>query len=451
MVRRTARLPAAGTATHRRRRAVGPAVFVLAALVAALVAGTALAGNAAPEPTPQGTPQPIGDRLSASIQQARERLRRLPAADATWASLGSLYVEQARATADPSYYTQAQGALDRSLALRPSDNAPALIGLGALANARHDFPQARRHAEEALALAPSSAEAHGVLADAATQLGDADAASDAVQHMLDLRPGVASFTRASYDLELHGQVDDARVALDRALEAATGRDELAFCHYYVGELAWNRGDVGAARAAYDRGLAAVPGDPALLEGRAKVLAATGRVPEAIEAYDRLTRRVPLPQYLVEQGELLQAAGRPADANRAYALIADQQRLRAAQGSSDDLTAALVAADHGDPAEAVRLADAEWGRRQSIFSADALAWALHAAGRDAEALPYADRASALGRRDAASAYHRGMILAGLGRNIEAVIALEGALSTNPQFSPLHADKAMHMLDRLRGAS
>ena len=64
-----------------------------------------------------------------------------------------------------------------------------------------------------------------------------------------------------------------------------------------------------------------------------------------------------------------------------------------------MTAALVAADHGDPAEAVRLAEAEWSRRQSIFSAEALAWALHAAGRDAEALPLIEQAGALGRRDA----------------------------------------------------
>ena len=111
----------------------------------------------------------------------------------------------------------------------------------------------------------------------------------------------------------------------------------------------------------------------------------------------------------------------------------------------------MAADHGDPAEAVRLAEAEWQRRQSVFSADALAWALHAAGRDAEALPLLERAGALGRRDAAVDYHRGMILAGLGRTGEAAAALEQALATNPHFSPLHAGIARQTLDALRGLS
>ena len=90
------------------------------------------------------------------------------------------------------------------------------------------------------------------------------------------------------------------------------------------------------------------------------------------------------------------------------------------------------------------------RRQSVFSADALAWALHAAGRDAEALPLVERAGALGRRDAdgglpprddpgrARPHRRG-----------APAALERALATNPHFSPLHARTARQTLDALRG--
>lgn len=443
-------------ATEPRRRPRRLRTSVLLSAAAALLLVIVMANLARPSgASPVGTPKPIGDRLSASIQNAQDRLRRLPADALTWAGLGSAYVEQARVAADPAYYAQAQGALDRSLALQPTANPSALIGLGALANARHDFAAARDFAQQAIALDPSAAAAYGVLADAATQLGDTAGATAAVQRMLDVRPGVAAFTRASYELELHGRVADARTALERALAAATSRDELAFCHYYLGELAWGGGVVDEASEQYERGLAAAPGDPALLEGRAKVLAARGEIPEALEAYDRLTQRVPLPQYLLEYGELLESAGRTAEARAQYRLLASQQRLYAAQGSLDDLAAAQVAADHGEPTEAVRLAQAEWGRRQSVFTADALAWALHAAGRDTEALSFADKAAkadggALGRRDAATLFHRGMILAALGRTDEAVITLDAALRTNPHFSPLHAATAQRALDMLRGA-
>ncbi len=435
------------TAPSRPGRLLLVAALAVLLLVSVIAAGL----DDSSRDTPVGTPQPVPDRLAATIAQAQERLRRVPGDAGTWAALGSAYVEQARVSGYPAYYAQAQGALDRSTQLQPTGNAAA-VGLGALANARHDFAVARGYAEQALAGNPASMEANGVLADAATQLGDTATATAAVQRMLELRPGVAAFTRASYELELHGRVGEARVALERALGAATSRDELAFCRYYLGELAWGGGDLEEARAHYERGLAAAPGDPALLRGRAKVLAATGRVDEAITAYDRLTQRVPLPQYLLEYGELLESVGRLPDALSQYRLLGEQQRLYAAQGSADDVTAALLAADHGDPAEAVRLAEAEWSRRQSIFSAEALAWALHAAGRDAEALPLIEQAGALGRRDATVDYRRGMILARLGpaRTGEAIAALDEALATNPRFSPLHASIARRTLETLRGA-
>ena len=442
-------LPEAGYWRRRRRPLIVTALAALL-LAAAVAAGVDDAGR----DTPAGTPQPVPDRLAATIAQAQDRLRRVPGDAGTWAALGSAYVEQARVSGNPAYYGQAQGALDRSTQLQPAGNAAAAVGLGALANARHDFAAARSHAEQALAFNPFSMEANGVLADAATQLGDTATATAAVQRMLDLRPGVAAFTRASYELELHGRVDEARLALERAEAVAIGRDELAFCQYYLGELAWGGGALEEARAHYERGLAAAPGDPALLQGRAKVLAATGRVDEAMTAYERLTQRVPLPQYLLEYGELLESAGRLPEARTQYRLLDEQQRLAAAQGSLDDATAALVAADHGNPAEAVLLAEAEWSRRQSIFSAEALAWALHAAGRDAEALPLIEQAGALGRRDAMTDYHRGMILAALSwtdaaRTGEAIAALDEALATNPHFSPLHAPIARQTLESLRG--
>jgi tetratricopeptide (TPR) repeat protein len=439
--------PAEPAAPQPRRSRIR--LVLLAALVAGVIGAVLATALPATAPVdPAARPNAVGDRLSDTIEQSQARLRRVPGDAATWAGLGGAYVEQARVSGNPAYYTQAQGALERSLALAPTANGPALIGMGALANARHDFAAARGYAEQALAANPASTEANGVLADAATQLGDTATATAAVQRMLDLRPGVASFTRASYEFELHGNVDGARMALERALGAATSTDEVAFCEYYLGELAWNHGDAALADQHYGRGLAADPDSAQLLQGQAKVLAATGRVDAAIEGYRVLTRRVPLPQYLLEYGELLESAGRLPAARAQYDLLAEQHELARAAGSQDGLAAAQLAADHGDPATAVPLAQAEYARAPSIFTADALAWSLHAAHRDAEALRYAEQATGLGRRDALTDFHHGMVLAGLGRTDEAIAALAGALATNPRFSPLHAPTARLTLDTLR---
>ena len=95
------------------------------------------------------------------------------------------------------------------------------------------------------------------------------------------------------------------------------------------------------------------------------------------------------------------------------------------------------------------AQAEYGRRQNIDAQDALAWALHSAGQDAEALPLARQATSIGGRNALFLYHRGAIEAALGMNDQARSTLADALDTNPYFSPLLAPRAAALLTSLGG--
>jgi tetratricopeptide (TPR) repeat protein len=371
----------------------------------------------------------------AAIDRAQQRLRLVPGDYVTWAALGSAYLERARVTADPSYYPKAEGALRQSLGLRAADNAAALAGLGALANARHDFAGAAGLAHQAVAADPYQADAYGVLTDALTQLGDAAGATGAVQHMLDLRPGLAALTRASYDLEQHGRLAEAQTLMTQALQDAVDPSDVAFCRYQLGELAWQDGRLADAEAQYTAGLSADPGYLPLREGQAKVAAARGRTGAALSGYAELTRVYPSPTYFLEYAELLRAVGRPAQADGQLALAAAAQQLFTANGGIDDLTGAALALAQGRPADAVRLATAEWGRRHFADVADTLGWALHADGQDAAALTYARQADALGARNARYSYHQGMIERALGDSGAARADLAMARGINPDFSPL----------------
>lgn len=426
---------------YQRRQAVAVGLLVTAALAHLAASGPADSRAGGEPPVPAVARQ---NQMHRVVHQLQRRLHALPQDQASWARLGSSYVELARVTADPSYYAKAEGALKNA-----GDTGPAAIGMGTLANARHDFHAARDWALRAITALPSSAEAHGVLADALTQLGDDAGAQAAVQRMLDLKPNTASFARASFHLELHGDAEGARAAMHRALKAASTPEEIAFCRYRLGELAFDHNRLDEAAQHYEQGLAARGDDMTLTQGMAKVAVARGDVPVALEDYRRLVARAPLPQYLQEYAELLEAAGKTDEAARQYVVLTEQQRLMESQGASDDLAAALVAADRGDGVQALRRAEAEWGRRQSVFVADAMAWALHVSGRDAEALSYSDRAVAQGWQNATFSYHRGMILAALGRVAEAQEALVRALTLNPNFSPLQALKAGRKLAELRG--
>ena len=419
-----------------------PVLAVAAALVLVLAGG--VVGNGHRAAAPPATAPVATDRLADAIARAQDRLHTLPKDWRTWAALASAYVEQARVSANPTYYQKAQGAAEQSLTLHPEGNTDALIALGALANARHDFSAARDHARAALLVDAYSADAYGVLADAQTQLGDSAAATDAVQHMLDLRPGLAAYARASYDLEQHGRVDEASDLMRRALAAATDPHDIAFCRNQLGELAWQGGDLAGAQREYTAGLAADPTSIALHRGQAQVDAATGHLDTALSGYAEVTRRAPTPPYLAEYAELLRAAGRTTDADAQLSLAGAAQQLFAANGGVDGLAAASLAIATGRPADAVTAARAEWARRQHVDVADTLAWSLHAAGQDIEALGYARRVAATGARNASYAYHLGAIEAALGQRDAARADLNRALRTNPYFSPLEVPVARRLL-------
>ncbi|MGP3954653.1 tetratricopeptide repeat protein [Nonomuraea sp. 3N208] len=396
------------------------AIFAGFALIGAMIF-TIVSFSATPASEPAAAAKPFTETL-------QERLKRLPGDYRGWAELGSQYVDQARITGDPSYYAKAEGALDTAAKLKPGDDA-VLAGQAALAAGRHEFSDAVRLAERALDANPYSAAAYGVLADAKTQLGDLRGAERAVAKMLDLRPGVAAFARASYAAELRGDQDKAREYLEYAHKDAWLPADLAYARYYLGELALHEGDLATANTWYTKALQAYPAYTPAVAGQAKAAALGGRLNEALEIYERVVERLPLPQYLIEQGETqLKAGGRPD-----WTLLKAQRRLFESAGVQDFLTWAEFEADHGDPDLAVKYARTEYDRNQNPVSADVLAWSLYKAGKPDEALPYAKKATSTGWRNPLLSYHRAKIEQALGRSVRVDPGFDPSLSALARFS------------------
>ena len=408
------------------------------------VAATApvAAGSGAPT---TGSAPVVG--LGTQIAQAQALLVRRPDDWQVWAQLGLEYVQQAKITVDSSFYPRAQTALATSLTLQPSGNYLALAGQGALAAARHDFTAALAKTQEAAAIDPANAVIFGAMADALTQLGRYAEAETAVDTMLHLHPGTPAFARKSYALELRGDLVGARAAMEAALAAAGTPSDRAFAHYYLGELDFTAGDPATALTQYSQGLAAAPTDVACREGSARAEAALGRTDDAVAHYAALVARVPVPGYVLEYGDLLSSLGRTTDAADQYATFTAEVALFTANGVTADLEPALYYADHGDPAAAVRFGVGGLATRPFLEVQDAAGWALHRAGRDAEALPYLDAALATGVHSALFLFHRGMVESALGRRDQARTDLTAALAQNPYFSPLQAPEARTELARL----
>ena len=429
----------------RLKRLAFGACLALAAAGAAFIPAAAGSRHVASKATLHRPAVPA----PSTIEALQSRLRAVPADAPAWAALGSAYVQQARISGDPTWYPKAEQALRRSLAIRPARNAAALAGLGALAAARHDFAGALRWGTAARSVDPYDAAAYGVTGDALIELGRYQDGFAILQRMVDLRPDLSSYARVSYAWELQGNLSYARAALDMALQAASTPSDAAFAAYYLGELAWNRGDVAGAQVWYEQSAARDAAYVPALQGLAKVDAAHGRIAAAIAGYETVVQRLPVPQYIAELADLYEVAGDDAGRQRTTDLLALQEELFRANGVDIDLEQALFDADHGrDVAAALHAARAEWGRRHSVFVADALAWALHASHRDGEALAFAARALRLGTRNALFFFHRGMIERSLGRRDAARRDIAEAVRINPFFSFRWAPRVPAILAGLR---
>ncbi|MFI5496637.1 tetratricopeptide repeat protein [Actinoplanes sp. NPDC051859] len=399
-----------------------------------------------------------GDPAAASVNDLDRyvtrtvaHLTRTPGDWQAWAQLGMAQLELARRSSDPARYADAETALRRSLKVQPQDNAAALTGLGALAAARHEFTTALSYARRAVTVDAYSADAFGVLTDACVELGRYDEATDAVQRMLDLRPDTGSYARASYLFELRGDQARAVDLMQQALAVAATAGDTTFALTHLGELAFNTGDLTTAAEYFHRGLARTPGQPALLAWQARVQAARGDLPAAVAALRTVTLTLPTVDHLAALSDTLTAAGDPGGAERTDELVRASTRLPAGSSGTTDIDLVLFYADRGQASQAVTRAAALYATRPSVAVESAYAWALHAAGRDREALTHAERSLRLGTRDARAHYYRGQIRLTLGDRAGARADLHQALAINPHFSLRYAPHARAALDRLKDAA
>jgi tetratricopeptide (TPR) repeat protein len=265
--------------------------------------------------------------------------------------------------------------------------------------------------------------------------------------MVDARPNLASYARASYARELLGDVNGATEAMRLAFDAAGSPADAAWAAQQLGELSWGTGDVRRAAVWFERGIDLDPSFVPNLAGLAKVAWARGNFDFAIERYTEVVARYPVAEHLIALGDLYATTGRPELAERQYAVVRATAELANANGVNVDLELALFDADHGDPRAALVAAEAEWERRRSVHVADAYAWALYANGRFEKASELSERALELGTRNATFLFHAGMIRAALGDAAAARGLLGEALDRNPNFSILHVPTAERALAEL----
>ena len=264
------------------------------------------------------------------------------------------------------------------------------------------------------------------------ELGDYAAAEEALQWMLNLRPGnVAGLTRGAYFRETIGQVPGALAFMVEAFERtpADESEDRAWILAQIAHLQLSSGSVADAETSARRALELFPGYHYALAQLAAVRTAQGRHHEAATLLSERYQKAPHPENLYDVGRALERAGRQAEARAAFAIF--EQKAVAESESPDNCNRELIAyyVAHGRAADGLRLAEREVAKRRDVQTLDAYAWALQASGRLADARRTIESALAVGTKDARVLYHAGAIAARAGDRASARRHLDEAARAN----------------------
>lgn len=351
-----------------------------------------------------------------TIRQAQAKVESGLIPVAALERLGWSYIAKSRESFDAGYLLLAE-ACATAIEAVPEAEKPspeALLLRGHVFTQWHRFAEAELIARDLVALRGLSFD-HLLLGDALMEQGKLDEAIKAYQDGVDLRPDLQSYARVGWIRWLIGDLEGAIEATARAVRAGSREDpeSLAWVTTRLASFHFTAGNREAAQNGVKAALKISPSYPPALLLSARLHLAQGDAAGAVALLKPAVAANPMPDYLWLLTEALEAAG---DESEGRAMEA---RLKKTGSAIDGRTMALFFATRGESlVEAEAMARQELTHRQDIFTHDALAFALYALGRSAEAQEQIDLALDEGTEDARLFFHAALIAASLGELEEA---------------------------------
>jgi tetratricopeptide (TPR) repeat protein len=375
------------------------------------------------------------------ITTLQEQLSSYPGNSKLLTKLGAAYIQKARESYDPEFYSLAEEVLNRAIKAEPN-NFLAMAELGSVYLSRHHFREALELSQKALDINPYSAYTYGVLVDAQVELGMYDEAVQSVQKMIDTRPDLSSYSRVSYIRELKGDTQGAIDAMKSAVTAGSPiAENTAWCRVQLGNLFYNKGDAETAEKIFQFVVKDFPNYIHGYGGLAKIKVYKKDYREAIDLYQKALEKNSLPEYLIALGDVYTLTGEKEKAEEQYQKVKFIITMFKEKGVDTDLELALFNADHNRSLKE-SLKDAEESLEngsQSIKVYHVLAWTNYKLGNYEEAGKNIEMALKLGTKDPLMYYHAGKIYGKLGLTNKEKEYTDFALMINPNYESLYSNQ------------
>ena len=346
--------------------------------------------------------------------QDKSRSARREVSNLSLEQLGWKYIEKARTNYDPGAYKLAE-ACAICLQSNNSQTLPeSMLLQGHALHQMHKFKEAEPIAR-ALVKARGLSFDYGLLGDVLMEQGKLPEAITAYQEMMNQKPNLQAYSRAAHIRWLTGDLKGAGEIARKAAQAGSPQDPIstAWAYTRLALYEWQLGHTGQAEQAISIALSIQPAYAPALLIRGRMFLVEKKNNEAIATLKQAAQANPLPEYQWALAEAFRLAG-----NTDEATVIETEMM-AKGGQSDPRTLAVfMATKPGHAERALQLARQELEARKDVFTYDALAWALQAAGKTAEAYVAIKQALATGTKDARLDFHAGVITAGIGNRSEA---------------------------------
>jgi tetratricopeptide (TPR) repeat protein len=359
------------------------------------------------------TSQTGKNRTDKEIFQLQQRIREGRNVELWLDRLGWAFVAKARESFDPGFYKLAEQCALCIEKRNPQSQEAMLLRAHVLQNL-HRFKESETLARLLVEQRGLSFD-YGLLGDALMEQGKLGDAVEAYQQMMNLKPDLRAYARAAHMRWLKGDVEGAIEAMQFAVSAASPSDaeSAAWVNTRLAFYEFQAGRVSEAERQCAVALSLQNDYPPTLLLQGRILLSQSRFGEAVDVLQNAMKLNPLPEYQWTLAEALRVAGKETEASEIEAHLCQHG------ASSDPRTLALYLATRHESSEtALRLARAEFDSRGDVFTHDALAWSLAAAGNLTEAHSEVQRALAEGTQDARLFFHAGIIASQAGHSADA---------------------------------
>ena len=354
-------------------------------------------------------------------------------------ALVNAYIMEARISGNIAYYDKAAMKTVDNILTKEPGNYEALMLKALIQLSQHHFADGLATANTAVNINPNSAFVYGLLVDANVEMGNYDAALDAADKMVTIRPDLRSYSRIAYLREIYGDYPGAVSAMKLAVESGVPAEESTeWCRTQLGRLYENMGEINKASFQYNLSLAARPGYAYALAGLGRIGSYEKKYDSAVYYYQQAQNVVTDLGVKENLAIAYSNAGQPEKASALNKEVIDEMNKNAQISISDptighysDKELAYAYLQNNDYDKALEHALAEYNRRpKNIDVNETMAWVYYKRNEINKALTYLDAAFVTHSKNPMLLCTAGLIYAKTGNTEKGKMMLSLGLKHDP---------------------